>query len=177
MSHKIDLSNQTFGLLRVIKRIKGPKWLCICSCGTKTIVHGYNLKNGNTRGCGCTRGRKPSHGLTKSRTYESWQKMKSRCDNPKTTQYQWYGGKGIKYSKRWTKFENFLADMGERPMKTTLDRINPHKNYTPSNCRWMSLKYTRQRRSPLIGDKTLMQISKETGIRYHTLYARYRKNK
>lgn len=38
--------------------------------------------------------------------------------------------------KRWTKFENFLADMGTRPVGMTLERKNNDKGYSKRNCVW-----------------------------------------
>lgn len=83
------------------------------------------------------------HGhTTKKRTptYNSWRAMLQRCKNPNHDRYSYYGGRGVTVHAEWTKFENFLRDMGERPTGKTLDRINPYGNYEPSNCRWATKK-------------------------------------
>jgi hypothetical protein len=64
--------------------------------------------------------------------------MRTRCNNPNFTFYARYGAIGIKVCDRWNSFENFLADMGERPsLDYSIDR-HPNKdgNYEPGNCRW-----------------------------------------
>lgn len=52
-----DLTDKTFGKLKVIKRVGSNKykkatWLCKCSCGNEIIVVGNSLTSGNTRSCG-----------------------------------------------------------------------------------------------------------------------------
>jgi hypothetical protein len=72
----------------------------------------------------------------KSPTYTSWEHMIGRCTNSRNSCWEHYGGRGITVCERWRKFENFLADMGERPKGTTLERCNTDGNYEPQNCRW-----------------------------------------
>jgi hypothetical protein len=87
-------------------------------------------------------GPKPKHGQGSrkkglSPAYSSWLAMKRRCTYPAENRWKHYGGRGITICERWMKFENFYADMGDRPPGKTLDRWpNPHGNYEPGNCQW-----------------------------------------
>jgi len=81
-------------------------------------------------------------------TYNSWDSMRQRCNNPKMTQYARYGGRGISVCPAWSDFATFLADMGERPEGTSLDRIDNDGNYEPSNCRWATPIQQANNKSP-----------------------------
>ena len=66
--------------------------------------------------------------------------MIKRCTNPQSWNWKYYGGRGITVCDRWRySFENFLADMGEKPEGLTLDRTNNELGYSPENCRWSTL--------------------------------------
>jgi len=71
-----------------------------------------------------------------------------RGNTPNDQGYANYGGRGITVCERWLVFENFLADMGERPEGLTLDRCDNEGNYEPGNCRWATPKEQRANRRP-----------------------------
>ena len=153
----LDMSDLRFGRLVVAaisQREHGQVyWRCICDCGVKCVVMGPNLRTGHTKSCGCWRrgagDRTRTHGMSVSREYKSWRSMFDRCKNPNAPNYERYGGAGIKICRRWSRFERFFADMGERPVGTTLDRIQSTGDYKPSNCRWATPKeQASNRRAP-----------------------------
>lgn len=138
--------NEKFERLTIIDFVEKNKVKVLCDCGNEKIVRYDYVVAGRTRSCGCLRAellsnRRTTHGMTDTREYRIWCKMKERCNNEKDKNYPRYGGRGIKICSRWVNsFENFYTDMGDCGEKGTIDRINTDGDYCKDNCRWLSIE-------------------------------------
>lgn len=189
-----DLHGQTFGQLEALRLERIGKelfWVCLCKCGTLKPVRTGHLTSGKVSSCGCTqyittaqklRDRYTVHGLTRTAMYSTWRSMKRRCIDKSHPNYPEYGGRGIKVCERWKRsFENFLMDMGYRPMGLSLNRINNDGDYCPENCAWSSAsEQASNRRSThwiTMGDErvSMAEAARRVGMRPGTLSERLRR--
>lgn len=159
-------------------------WMCKCSCGTERAIANTRLTCGESKSCGCGQSEgsgnaRRTHGMISTRAYCSWLKMIQRCTNPNDDAFHNYGGRGITVCQRWREsFENFYADMGERPKGLTIERVDTNGNYEPSNCRWATRKeQLRNRRNNVMltidGEtKCIAEWAEQFGMAQHVLYGR-----
>jgi hypothetical protein len=170
----VSFANGKFGLLTIRKEIAPDIFYCDCECGNELTVWRSLLANDIQKDCGMCRvgiGAKGLHRTShhghirgfktrdgrnlqkRSREYNSWASMISRCRNKKHHAYDTYGGRGIQICERWTLgngqgFKNFLEDMGPRPSGYTLDRKDPQGHYEPLNCQWADKDTQSRNRRP-----------------------------
>ena len=89
MPAKIDLTNQTFGKLKVVEPAPSKNgktyWKCQCECGNYTFVDTSHLNDGHTKSCGCI------HSFTEKQLSQLFNKL------------------GINYSREYI-FDDLLSD-------------------------------------------------------------------
>ena len=154
-----DITGKRFGRLTVIRfdhtdQYRNSYWLCECDCGNKTLVTRGGLISGNTTSCGCYNKERVSeastiHGFSRTLLYKVWRDIRTRCENPNSTAYHRYGGRGIEMCDEWKMFEKFKdwAIKSGYSKDLTIDRINNDVGYNPDNCRWVDWKTQGNNRS------------------------------
>tara|TARA_R110000765_G_scaffold376076_2_gene466781 strand:+ start:1523 stop:2149 length:627 start_codon:yes stop_codon:yes gene_type:complete len=185
-----------YGRLTVVKELKKINYkkifLCKCSCGNETETRFDHLRDGSTKSCGCLKRelatkRMTKHGEAKSGAkstlFNAWCAMKGRCYNKNNQDYKTYGARGITVYEGWIdNFSDFSTyvnkELGERPNKYSLDRIDNNKGYEPNNLKWSSpTEQVRNRScSRVLAFKgetlSLKEWSERTGIQRRTIHAR-----
>ncbi len=193
MGQTQTMLGKRFGRLTVIEfagisKTRKALWICQCDCGTTTKpIAGYRLRGGTTKSCGCYKRdlviqRNTKHNLCYTRIHRIWAGMQDRCYNPNSPNYHRYGARGITVCEEWLNsletFYDWAMENGYRD-DLTIDRIDNDGNYEPSNCRWATNEEQANNRGHNIlveidgNIKTLAQLSKESGIKYRTIHARY----
>jgi hypothetical protein len=159
MPARRDISGQRFGNLVAVRFAdaqSGPtRFIFNCDCGNALVAISKNVINGRTQSCGCLRNTRvqeacTTHGASKSRLYQIWTRMKGRCGNPSSSDYDYYGGRGITVASDWLEFQAFqdwaLANGYDDAL--TIDRIDGNGNYCADNCRWISIEAQQRNRRP-----------------------------
>lgn len=162
MGNKLEInSGDRYGRLTIIEERAALKktrmFLCRCDCGEERVFRLVHLRSGHTTSCGCFHREKlqsiPSklnlpfgYSAVRDRSqpeFKIYLGILNRCYNPKHISWERYGGRGITVDSSWIKekgagFYQFMEDMGPRPYKHNIDRIDPNKGYSKENCRWVS---------------------------------------
>lgn len=206
MTANLDMVGRRFGRL-VVTELAGKsqfgefQWACLCDCGVPIIRTGSVLrtreKQSARQSCGCwkselsaERARAPTsnvrisslkHGMASTGIYKIWVSMIQRCETPGSSGFEQYGGRGIAVCERWHTFENFYADMGDRPAGRSIDRKDNDQGYEPNNCRWAT-RVEQARNTSLNAivslhgsHMTMAELAERTGINCNTLTYRIRK--
>lgn len=174
-----------FHTLTVVSPVKASvRWdyMVRCDCGVTKVMRKGNLLR--AKSCGCMTNALISHARTRhgeshGPTWRSWKSMIDRCTLTCHKSWKDYGGRGITVCDSWlSRYENFRADMGERPLGTQLDRVDNACGYTPANCRWSTPRQNANNRRSNKSLKhngetlTVSQWARRTGISPDTLFKR-----
>lgn len=139
----------TIVLISFLRRDKRDVWLVCYKCDCGAELECSSTAFTQKRGCpSCAKKigvtKRTKHGASKrglrDPLYTAYKGMLSRCYNPKTRAYKWYGAKGVRVCAEWHDFGTFrtwaMAN-GYQP-GLTIDREFENQDYSPTNCSYVS---------------------------------------
>lgn len=183
-----DMTGQKFGKITVVEYSHYEKersyWKCVCECGNEKTISGQDLRRGHAKSCGCYNyEHNKTHGLSGTRLYNAWTHMIHRCYDISDINYKNYGGRGIFVCEEWrSSYETFYiwAVSNGYEEHLTLERMDVNANYSPSNCKWITMDEQRLNKRDTVriihkGESiTLVELSRITGIPRSNLAMRYK---
>jgi hypothetical protein len=158
MGRRRDITGQRFGRLVALYPTgkdchRNIIWRLRCDCGEETESRVIDLSQNKKLSCNCLKreraaqlaAKNRSHGgATRNRSslYKCWTSIKTRCLNPKSEAFKYYGGRGITIAPEWiddfSTFRDYIFQiLGPKPSpQHTIDRIDNDGDYEPGNLRW-----------------------------------------
>jgi hypothetical protein len=172
--NKDSIANRYLTPIKIARATsQGNVWLFVCICGTKFERLAKEvkcaIKEKRETSCGCIKakiskrnGEKcKTHGASKHRLYSTHRHMMQRCYNPDSSDYKFWGARGISVCEDWHNVNTFIKWSEENGYNNnlTIERIDVDKNYMPSNCTWienkLQAKNTRRQRMLTYKGETL----------------------
>lgn len=185
-----DLSGETFGNWTVIKRDessigqKNSRWVCRCKCGTVKTLARQALVDGRSYSCGCSKKNEvhpnTTHGMARSRLHQIWCSIKCRCRHgygKSNTYLKRHIGICDEWENSFINFYNWSVANGYAD-SLTIDRIDNDGDYSPDNCRWITIEEQQSNKSNTVfievdGKKRcLRSLCREMNFPYNTAYSR-----
>lgn len=124
-----------------------------------------------------------THGMSHTPLYRVWARIKGCTTSPTHQDYKFYGAKGVKVCDEWLmSFSSFYEWAMSHGYQSglTIDRINSCGDYTPDNCRWITIQEQQRNRrdNHLITikgvTKCLSEWCREYNINYATVLSRHK---
>jgi len=119
-SIRIDLTNQTFGELYVIKLSEQlgtdntRLWECKCSCGKIIYLHGYSLRHGHYKSCGCKHSIKRDKGVREHIARDSVDGTRKTALTAKLHKGNKSGHKGVIWMASRNKWKAYIGFQGKQ---------------------------------------------------------------